>query len=91
MLYAIAYDIPDDTRRLRVADALLDFGRRVQYSVFEAQLDDGLLQRLRERLAGLIEAPEDSVRIYRLCGGCEAVVEVMGQGGRTVIEKVYIV
>jgi len=42
MLYVISYDIPDDERRLKVAKILLDFGRRVQYSVFEAHLAGAL-------------------------------------------------
>lgn len=30
----VAYDIPDDRRRAKVAKVLLRFGRRVQYCVF---------------------------------------------------------
>jgi len=91
MLYVIAYDIVDDARRVKVAEVLKDFGRRVQYSVFEALLDAELLGRLRARVRDEIDEEEDSVRIYRLCGECERVVEIMGQGGRTMEEKVYIV
>ena len=87
MLYLISYDIPDDTRRVRIADTLKDFGRRVQYSVFEALLDDELLERLRERLRRVIDDEDDSVRIYRLCAECEKLVEILGQGTRTVEEK----
>lgn len=83
MLHVVAYDIPDDTRRARVADTLKDFGRRVQYSVFEAVLDQDLAERLRRRLLPLIDADTDSVRIYRLCAGCEGLIEVLGQGERT--------
>ena len=91
MLYLISYDIPDDTRRVRVADTLKDFGRRVQYSVFEALLDGALLEQLRHRVERIIDREADSVRIYRLCGECEKVVEILGQGTRTIEEKVYIV
>src|SRR5262245_31991344 len=35
MFYLIAYDIPNDQRRTKVAKTLEDFGDRVQYSVFE--------------------------------------------------------
>ncbi len=91
MLYVIAYDIADDGRRLRVAEILKDFGRRVQFSVFEAGLDAPLLDRLRARVAREIDAEDDSVRIYRICGECERQVEILGQGTRTMEEKVYIV
>ena len=63
MLYVISYDIPDDERRLKVAKILLDFGRRVQYSVFEAHLDWSSLENLKERLQKVISQAEDSVGI----------------------------
>jgi CRISPR/Cas system-associated endoribonuclease Cas2 len=40
MLYLISYDVSDDTRRRRVYEALKDFGRRVQYSVFECETEE---------------------------------------------------
>jgi CRISPR-associated protein Cas2 len=91
MFYVIAYDIADDTRRVKVADVLKDYGRRVQYSVFEARLDAELIARLRERVHREIDDEDDSVRIYRLCAECEPRVEILGQGKRTVEEKVYVV
>ncbi|HEC91764.1 MAG TPA: CRISPR-associated endonuclease Cas2, partial [Candidatus Atribacteria bacterium] len=50
---------------------LLDFGRRVQYSVFEAHLDWSSLENLKERLQRVISQAEDSIRIYRICGECK--------------------
>ena len=38
-LIVVSYDIPDDRRRLRLANTLKDFGIRVQYSVFECRLE----------------------------------------------------
>jgi CRISPR-associated protein Cas2 len=38
-LYVISYDIPDDKRRKKIADLLEGYGQRVQYSVFECQLN----------------------------------------------------
>ena len=32
--YVIAYDIPNDRRRQKIADLLEGYGKRVQYSVF---------------------------------------------------------
>jgi len=91
MLYVISYDIPDDARRNRVADALKDFGRRVHYSVFEALLDGDLAHRMGERLRLIIEPGEDSVRIYALCGECEKKVTIIGLGERTVVPSLYVV
>lgn len=80
MLYTISYDIPDDKRRLKIAKILLDFGRRVQYSVFEAELDTDSLERLRHRVKGGVDLAEDSVRIYPHCAACAARIEIIGQG-----------
>ena len=43
-LYAVAYDIPDDTRRVKLANLLKSYGERVQLSVFECYLDERLLE-----------------------------------------------
>ena len=80
MLTLVSYDVVSDARRDRVANALLDFGRRVQFSVFECHLDDGELGTLRARVAALIDSATDSVRYYRVCAQCERDVAVEGLG-----------
>ena len=73
MFYIISYDISDDGRRNRMAKTLLDFGTRVQYSVFECIMDKQLLDKLTSRVMKII-SQEDSVRIYTLCSRCEGVI-----------------
>jgi CRISPR-associated protein Cas2 len=80
MLYTISYDIPDDKRRLKIAKILLDYGPRVQYSVFEAELDEKALDRLRQRILAQVDQTEDSVRIYPHCAFCVTKIEIIGQG-----------
>ena len=80
MLYLISYDVADDARRRRVFEALKDYGRRVQYSVFECGLDDKGLGELRQRLEPEIDPVADSCRIYRLCQACAAEVLILGRG-----------
>jgi len=63
----VCYDIPQDRRRNRVMKTMEAFGYRVQYSVFECDLDARQLARLRRRLLKLIDPECDNVRIYRLC------------------------
>ena len=70
MLILVSYDVPDDRRRTKLAHALKDFGERVQYSVFEFLLNESQVGKLRERIEGLVDAAEDSVRIYRFCADC---------------------
>ena len=62
MLYLISYDVADDARRHRVCEALKDFGRRVQYSVFECDLDEQGLAQLWERVEWEISGETDSCR-----------------------------
>ncbi len=89
MFYIVSYDIPDDKKRDRVAKTLLDFGTRVQYSVFECILDGKLLEKMTAKLSKMI-SDEDSVRIYALCAKCEGVAKVLGKGEVTKDENVFI-
>lgn len=89
MFYVVSYDIPDDRKRDRIAKVLLDFGTRVQYSVFECIMDDEAVERLTARLADIV-SDEDSVRLYALCSKCYSVAQVLGSGKVTQNEDVYI-
>jgi CRISPR-associated endonuclease Cas2 len=43
-----------------------------------------------DRLEKVVKLDEDSVRVYALCGSCEKVIKVIGQGKVTKEEKYYI-
>ena len=77
--YTITYDIPDDGRRVKVANVLKSFGERVQLSVFECWLAPQQLLLLRKLLEKKLEPTQDSVRIYPIGGD----IEVLGQGRPT--------
>ena len=80
MLILVSYDIPNDRRRVKIAKALEDFGDRVQYSVFECDLEQEHFERLRRRLEKLVEKDDDNVRFYLLCASCKARIEFLGRG-----------
>ena len=80
MFYSICYDISDDHRRLKIAKLLKDFGERVQYSVFEANLERDQLDRLKRRAMSILDPEEDLLRIYPLCAGCATRIEILGHG-----------
>jgi CRISPR-associated protein Cas2 len=61
--YAVCYDISHDGQRQRVARILLDYGRRLQRSVFEVWLDPADLGELR-RCVGPLLAPGDRFDIF---------------------------
>ena len=70
---------------------LLDFGRRVRYSVFEAHVECGSLENLKERLQKLISQAEDSVGIYRICGECKKFIVIRGEGMVRQEPDVYVI
>ena len=78
MQYVVCYDIADDRRRARLASALLDFGTRVQESVFVANLDGELAARMEARVARLVDVRFDRVHIFELCGGCTGRTKAIG-------------
>ncbi len=77
MFTAVCYDVSDDRRRTRIARILSDFGRRVQLSVFEADLSQERFERLMVRIRRALDQDEDRVRIYRLCDACRARIVVV--------------
>lgn len=71
MLVLVSYDVSTETsagrRRLRrVAKACQNYGQRVQYSVFECQVDAATYELLKDALLKGISLTEDNLRIYRL-------------------------
>ena len=79
-MYVVSYDISIDRIRKKIADTLSDYGKRVQYSVFECTLSTAQYQELYHRLAELAaEDEEGSVRFYFLCERCSSKVVVMGK------------
>ena len=71
MLIIVSYDISMDSevgpRRLRhMAKVCLNHGQRVQYSVFECEIDNVQYLQFRDRLLKIMDRERDSLRIYRL-------------------------
>jgi len=91
MFIVISYDIVDDKRRLKVAKQLENYGNRVQYSVFEALLEEDKLGEMSNAVLSIIEKQEDSLRIYRLCEGCFKKIKLYGTGEISKDEDFYIV
>jgi len=89
--YVISYDVTDDRRRGRMAKVLSNYGKRVQYSVFECLLTKDALRDLTDKLLGLYDKAADSIRIYHLCEGCRKRVVIHGLGKVTEEEAVIIV
>ncbi len=67
----VVYDIPDDRRRTKLHDRLLDFGSPVQYSVFECLVERDALTKMQRMIGKTISKRRDHVRIYFLCTTCK--------------------
>jgi CRISPR-associated protein Cas2 len=77
--YDVATTTPQGKRRLRrVAKACLDFGQRVQNSVFECEVDPTAWTRLKLRLLDEIDPAVDSLRFYYLGASWRTQVEHHG-------------
>lgn len=80
MFVVVCYDIPDDKRRNKVAQALKGFGYRVQKSVFECEVNQDMLKKMRLRVEKRLKPEEDSVRYYNLCQACLGKTVIVGLG-----------
>lgn len=77
--YDVAIGTEGGARRLRrVARICEDHGQRVQYSVFECELDPALWVRTRARLLAAIDPAHDSLRFYFLGNDWRRRVEHVG-------------
>lgn len=79
----VCYDIGDvagagGERLKNVAQACLNYGVRVQYSVFECRISASQWVGLRAKLLEIHEPKKDSLRFYMLCETDERRVEVHG-------------
>lgn len=82
MLVLVSYDVATEnggSKRLRrVARACLDYGQRVQYSVFECMVDPAQWAVLRQRLIEEIDPEIDSLRFYFLGSNWKRRIEHVG-------------
>ena len=79
-VYLVCFDITADKIRDTVGKALLEYGDRVQKSVFEIVLRrPEELRDIRDRLRPLLEDGDD-LRFYRLCADCrQASTDIRGE------------
>ena len=83
MLILIAYDVSTETsagrKRLRkVAKECVNYGQRVQNSVFECQLNSTEYRQVKATLEGIINKDEDSLRFYNLGAKYSTKIEHFG-------------
>ena len=70
MKFIIAYDIQNDKNRKKLSDILEGIGYRVNFSVFECEINETKLKKLIKDAKPLLNTKTDSLRFYRLCENC---------------------
>ena len=83
MLVLITYDVNTETtsgrtRLRRVAKVCVNYGTRVQHSVFECVLDAATCRLVRHQLEEIIDPQRDSLRFYYLGNNYQNKVEHIG-------------
>lgn len=83
ILVLITYDVSTQDaagrKRLRkVAKECINYGQRVQNSVFECILDSSQLLLLKDSLVSMIDEKQDSLRFYYLGNKYQTKVEHFG-------------
>lgn len=84
MMVLITYDVNTETKegrtRLRkVAKQCVNYGQRVQNSVFECSLDPSQLRSLEKILYDIIDDEKDSIRFYNLGKNWSRRVKSLGK------------
>ena len=84
MYILITYDVDttskDGARRLRsVAKACMNYGQRVQNSVFECEVSEAQLCTLKSVISDIIDKKMDSIRIYYLSRNNGRRIETLGK------------
>jgi CRISPR-associated protein Cas2 len=79
MFVLVVYDIAEPKRIQRIAKIMEDYGDRVQYSVFEMEVDQATFGQMRRRTEKVLEEEEDGVKYFFLCERCAGCVDVVGQ------------
>ena len=96
MMVLITYDVSTQnaagkSRLRKVAKECVNYGQRVQNSVFECVLDASQLLQLKDRLVSLINEKEDSLRFYYLGNNYKTKVEHFGAKSTYEAEGVLMV
>lgn len=83
MMTLVSYDVSTvdsaGKKRLRkVAKECVNYGQRVQNSVFEVDVDYGTFLKLKDKLIKIIDETQDSLRFYYLGNNWKRRVEHIG-------------
>lgn len=95
MMVVITYDVNTETsagqKRLRkVAKECVNYGQRVQNSVFECVVDEAQFREIKHKLEKIIDKSVDSLRFYKLGKNYQSRIEHIGAKETVDIEGTLI-
>lgn len=77
-LYIICYDIQKDKSRNKIAELLSEYGKRVNYSVFECFVTPASLIKIQKALTSYCNIKTDFIKIYPICKDCFGKSQAIG-------------
>jgi CRISPR-associated protein Cas2 len=78
MYCIVAYDIADPKRLKKVADTCLNYGVRVQLSIFECRIPADTFARLWEELCAIADPADDKIVAYPIHGAAAQNIRTFG-------------
>lgn len=90
MLIIVAYDITEPKRWKKIANTCLDYGVRVQLSVFECRLEADRFKQFWEKICAIADPEEDKLVAYPISGAQAREVRTFGAMVCSKTEIAYI-
>lgn len=96
MYILVTYDVDTTSKegagRLRsVAKTCMDYGQRVQNSVFECEVTEAQLCTLKNLISNALDNKKDSVRIYYLNKNITRRVDILGKETSYNVDGIIII
>jgi len=91
MFYVVSYDITNNRRRSKVSKYLESYGIRVQYSVFETEINHDQLKKLIKGLKKIIKKNEDTIRIYPISKESRKFIVTIGRDKGKFYDQDFII
>jgi len=80
MITFVTYDITDPKRLVKTHRFLKEFGINTQKSVFECDIDEIALKKIRLYCGETLNLSSDAIRVYKICSRCIKKVGLSGVG-----------
>ena len=75
----IAYDIANPKRLRKIAKLFLNYGDRLQYSIFEFHINRLQFQKIQKKIEKIVNWKEDRITYIPLCEICNSKIKTQGK------------